>query len=146
MIKYTLKCADGHDFESWFASASAFDTLQGAGHLACVTCGSSRVEKAIMAPRVSTSKAVTVAPSAPAPQTPNTDADVEATLSKMRAEVEKNATYVGRDFASEARDIHLGDAPDRPIWGEANAREAKALIEDGVPVAPLPFIPTRKVN
>lgn len=71
---------------------------------------------------------------------------MEATLSKMRAEVEKNATYVGRDFAKNARDMHLGDAPERPIWGEANAREAKALVEDGVPVAPLPFVPTRKVN
>ncbi|MEO9573419.1 MAG: DUF1178 family protein [Tateyamaria sp.] len=146
MIKYTLKCAEGHDFESWFASASAFDTLQSSGHLACVICRSSDVEKAIMAPRVSTSKAVAVAPSDPVPQAPSTKADVEATLSKMRAEVEKNATYVGKDFAKDARDIHLGDAPERPIWGEANPTEAKALIDDGVPVVPLPFIPTRKVN
>ena len=146
MIKYTLKCAEGHDFESWFASASAFDSLQASGHLASVACGSSRVEKAILTPRVSTSKAAAVAPSAPVAQTPSTDAEVEAALSKMRSEVEKNATYVGKDFAKNARDIHLGAAPDRPIWGEANAKEAKALIEDGVPVAPLPFIPTRKVN
>lgn len=146
MIKYTLKCAEGHDFESWFASASAFDTLKASGHLVCVTCGSSRVEKAIMAPRVSTSKTEAVAPSNTDPQTLTGHVDMEATLSKMRAEVEKNATYVGRDFAKNARDMHLGDAPERPIWGEANAREAKALVEDGVPVAPLPFVPTRKVN
>lgn len=145
MIKYTLKCADGHDFESWFASASAFDTLQASGHLACVSCGSNKVEKAIMAPRVSTSKA---APSKPDTQepAPAPEALAENALAKMRAEVEKNATYVGKNFAKDAREMHLGDAPEKPIWGEANAKEAKALIEDGVPVAPLPFIPTRKVN
>ncbi|MEO0381081.1 MAG: DUF1178 family protein [Pseudomonadota bacterium] len=146
MIKYTLKCAEGHDFESWFASASAFDALQASGLVECVQCGSSRVEKAIMAPRVSTSKA----------DTPSTDAVPEAApvpalagenpMAAMRAEVEKNATYVGRNFAKDAREMHLGDAPDRPIWGEANAKEAKALIEDGVPVAPLPIVPKRKVN
>lgn len=144
MIKYTLKCAEGHDFESWFASASAFDTLQVAGHLACASCGSSRVDKAIMTPRVNTSKADGAVPTAPVPRAAR--ADVEAALSRMRSEVEKTATYVGRDFAREARSMYLGDVPDRPIWGEADASEAKALIEDGVPVAPLPFIPTRKVN
>lgn len=98
-----------------------------------------------MAPRVSTSKA---APSKPDTQepAPAPEALAENALAKMRAEVEKNATYVGKNFAKDAREMHLGDAPEKPIWGEANAKEAKALIEDGVPVAPLPFIPTRKVN
>lgn len=147
MIKYSLKCADGHAFESWFASASAFDSLAAAGHLSCITCGSSAVEKAVMTPRVSTSKAVALGADPVAPDTPEAGPrDVAAALSKMRAEVEKNAAYVGRDFARQARDMYLGDVPDRPIWGEADAREAKALIEDGVPVAPLPFVPTRKVN
>jgi hypothetical protein len=67
-------------------------------------------------------------------------------LSQMRETVEKNATYVGGNFAKQARSMHLGDAPEKPIWGEANLKEAKALIDDGVPVAPLPFIPTRKAN
>jgi hypothetical protein len=82
---------------------------------------------------------------APAPP-PVASKDVEAALKQMRAEVEKNATYVGSGFAREARDMHLGNVPERPIWGEANAKEAKALIDDGVPVAALPFLPTRKVN
>ena len=149
MIKYTLKCADGHAFESWFASASAFDTLESGGHLACLQCGSSEVKKAIMTPRVSTAKSSDTPKAAPVPAPsapPVASKDVEAALKQMRAEVEKNATYVGSGFAREARDMHLGNVPDRPIWGEANAKEAKALIEDGVPVAPLPFLPTRKVN
>ncbi|WP_299724512.1 DUF1178 family protein [uncultured Tateyamaria sp.] len=147
MIKYTLKCGDGHAFDSWFASASAYDSLAASGHLACMTCGSTAVEKAVMTPRVSTSKAVAARVGTDQPEAPDaTPSEVEAALSKMRAEVEKNAAYVGNDFARQARDMHLGDVPDKPIWGEANAKEAKALIEDGVPVAPLPFIPTRKVN
>jgi len=145
MIKYTLKCDQGHGFESWFANAEAYDTLRAAGHVSCGLCGSTAVDKAIMAPNVSTARKSDAAPSAP--DTPEATPDqIAAALTKMRAEVEKNATYVGGDFAREARDMHLGDAPDRPIWGEANAREAKALIDDGVPVAPLPFIPTRKAN
>ncbi|MFL4470532.1 DUF1178 family protein [Tateyamaria armeniaca] len=147
MIKYTLKCDDGHAFESWFASASAFESLSVAGHLACVTCGSSKVEKAIMTPRVSTCKSKpNIAAALPSDTPDKAPSDVAETLSKMRSAVESSATYVGKDFAREARDMHLGDVPDRPIWGEANAKEAKALIDDGVPVAPLPFIPTRKVN
>lgn len=149
MIKYTLKCDDGHAFESWFASGDAYDSLRAAGHVSCATCGSDRISKAVMAPRVSTNSARAVA-QPDGPRTPDgpdkTPNDVAAALSRMRAEVEKNATYVGGNFAREARNMYLGDVPDRPIWGEANLAEAKALIEDGVPVAPLPFIPTRKVN
>ncbi|WP_299369325.1 DUF1178 family protein [uncultured Tateyamaria sp.] len=152
MIKYTLKCDSGHQFDSWFANAGAYDSLRAAGHVSCASCGSNQIDKAVMAPRVATSRMAPVVPAEDAsadvpPEGAAADpAEVEAALRKMRAEVEKNATYVGGNFAREARDMHLGDAPDRPIWGEANAREAKALIEDGVPVAPLPFIPTRKAN
>ena len=142
MIKYTLKCDQGHSFDSWFASADAFDTLKAAGHVACAACGSVAVDKAIMAPRVRTQRT----PPEEARPLADPASDVEAALSKMREEVEKNATYVGGNFASEALAQHLGEQPDRPIWGEANREEAKRLIEDGVPVAPLPFVPSRKAN
>ncbi len=116
MMKYALKCTEGHAFESWFASASAFDILKAAGHVTCIVCGSSEVEKAIMAPSVSTQKVD--APNVPAP-TSEPAADMPD-LAKMREAVEKNATYVGGNFANEARAQHLGDMPDRPIYGEAN--------------------------
>lgn len=154
MIKFNLKCDNGHGFESWFASGDAYDSLLAGGHVCCAVCASPRVKKAIMAPNVSTAKARDVVlPDAagteitqgPETLTPSPK-EIEAALTRMRAEVEKNATYVGGNFAREARDMHLGDVPNRPIWGEANAKEAKALIEDGIPVAPLPFMPTRKVN
>ncbi len=142
MIKYALKCSADHVFESWFASADAYDTLKAGGHISCLICGVQTVSKAIMAPNVSTARSQTVSVDVPETR-PD---DMVKALSEMREKVEKNATYVGGNFAKEARSMHLGDVPERPIWGEANLAEAKALIEDGVPVAPLPFIPTRKAN
>ena len=70
----------------------------------------------------------------------------EEALAQLRKTVEQNSDYVGRDFASEARAIHEGTAVERSIYGEARLEDAKKLVEDGVPVAPLPFNPTRKTN
>lgn len=137
MIRYRLKCDKGHEFDSWFASSGAYDRLLGAGHVACAICGSARVEKALMAPSVSGTEAPEApeaALAAPAPQ----DALAEK-LAAWRRHVEANSDYVGLEFAREARAMHEGDAPARAIWGEAKPDEARALIEDGVPVAPLPF-------
>ncbi|KMK68310.1 DUF1178 family protein [Puniceibacterium sp. IMCC21224] len=141
MIQYTLKCAQDHQFDSWFRSADAFETLHRTGMLACAVCGDGDVSKALMAPRVSHA---TQAPKARPLSAPRSAA--EQALADLRAHVEKTSDYVGDTFADEARAIHDGTAPDRPIWGEARADEAKKLIEDGVPVAPLPFRPTRKTN
>ena len=144
MIKYTLKCQDGHSFDSWFQSASAFDALKGSGHLSCAVCGSPQVEKAMMAPRVSTADKPSAPPAKPKLSAPASPA--EQALAELKSYVEKNSDYVGTNFATEARAIHTGDAPQRPIWGETRGDEAKRLIEDGVPIAPLPFTPTRKSN
>lgn len=156
MIRYTLKCENDHSFDSWFQSADAFDKLQAAGMNACPDCGSSKVAKSLMAPRVTTARKKAQAPAEPmpapepaaAPQKPLSapQSEAEAALARMKAEVEKNSEYVGMSFAEEARAMHEGEADARPIWGEAKADEAKSLIEDGVPVLPLPFTPTRKTN
>ncbi|NBB96583.1 MAG: DUF1178 family protein [Alphaproteobacteria bacterium] len=130
MIKYTLDCPQGHRFESWFQSGAAYDGLRGRGLVTCPDCGSADVTKAIMAPSVKTAKRAAM---------------VEK-LQALRAEVEANSDYVGRDFATQARAMHLGDAPERAIHGEAKLAEAKALIDDGVPILPLPFIPKAKTN
>jgi hypothetical protein len=138
MIRFTLRCADGHDFDSWFQSSAAYDSLAAAGRLSCAVCGGSGIEKAPMAPAVATSeqKAPLTAPMSPR----------EAALAELRRHVEENSEYVGMNFAAEARRMHDGDAPERAIHGEARLDEARKLIEDGVPVAPLPFLPARKVN
>ena len=70
----------------------------------------------------------------------------EQAIAEIKKHVEENSHYVGKDFAKEARAMHLGDLPERPIYGEAKTEEAKSLIDDGIPVTPLPFTPNRKTN
>jgi hypothetical protein len=142
MIQYRLKCEKDHAFDSWFASSQKYEMLQAGRHLACPTCGSSVVEKALMAPNVQLERTIApVKPQLSQPQNPQ-----EAALAELRRKVEENSEYVGMGFASEARMIHEGNAPERAIYGEAKPEDAVKLIEDGIPVAPLPFMPPRKTN
>jgi len=145
MIKYAIKCSADHSFDSWFQSAAAYEALKGAGHVSCPVCGSTTVEKGLMAPAVRVSDTGEVA-AVPDRQLAAPGTDVEAALAALRRQIEANSDYVGLNFAAEARRIHAGDAPERSIYGEARADDARALIEDGVPVAPLPFVPGRKTN
>lgn len=144
MIRYALRCDEGHGFDGWFRSAEGFDAQQAAGLVSCSVCGSTQVEKAPMAPAVPARESVgRETPPHPlsAPASP-----AEAALAALRRHVEANSDYVGDRFAAEARAIHEGERPGRPIHGEARPDEARKLIEDGIPVAPLPFRPTRKAN
>ncbi|WP_299349768.1 DUF1178 family protein [uncultured Shimia sp.] len=157
MIQYTLKCRQDHRFDSWFQSAEAYDKLKSAGMVSCAICGDTGVEKAMMAPSVRPARKAATAPTepqantdpAPGPtpgplSTPSND--LEQALAHMKKQVEENSDYVGMNFAKEARAMHDGDAPERAIYGEAKLEDAKALVEDGVPVTPLPFRPGRKTN
>ncbi|WP_430464435.1 DUF1178 family protein [Tabrizicola sp.] len=141
MIHYDLKCPKGHEFDGWFASASAFDSLLAAGHVACTLCGAKDVEKRIMAPAVRPARK---AGEKPKLQTPANE--LEAAMAELRAKIEKNSEYVGLNFAAEARAMHEGKIDERSIYGEAKPDEARALLEDGIPVAPLPFMPKRQAN
>lgn len=132
MILYQLICDTDHAFESWFASSAAFDEQQDRGLVTCPVCDSRGVRKAIMAPAVAAS-------ADPMPLSkPKTPA--EAAFQSLREKVEAESDYVGKEFASEARRIHLGEATERGIWGEASQEDAKALHDEGVPIAPLPFM------
>ena len=144
MIQYTLKCSRDHRFDSWFQSADAYEKLRGAGMVACAVCGDTEVEKAMMAPRVRPARNSAKPPSERPLKAPASDA--EKALAELKKAVEANSDYVGMNFAKEARAMHDGEAPERAIYGEARLEDAKALIEDGVPVAPLPFRATRKSN
>jgi hypothetical protein len=148
MIRYSLRCRRGHDFESWFASAATFDRLAEAGGLSCAVCGDADVSKSLMAPSVGSSgreaPAKTPAePEAAAPVLSAPSSPLEAAVRALRARVEAAADDVGRDFARRAREMHEGEAEARPIYGEATREEARDLIEDGVPIAPLPW-PVRR--
>lgn len=141
MIKFNLKCSEDHAFESWFGSSDDFEKVQAAGMVTCPQCGSDDVAKTLMAPKVRTARKAEAAAALR-----DAKSDTEKALAAMRKDVEDNSEYVGLNFASEARAMHDGDKEHRAIYGEAKPEEAKSLIEDGVPVAPLPFVPKRKTN
>lgn len=148
MIRYALKCDADHQFESWFQSADAFQSLLNAAMVECPQCGSSKVGKTLMAPRVTTSrKRANPQPEAPSqPMVSAPDAKMEEAMRALKEHVEANSDYVGKDFAREATSMHLGEAPERSIYGEVAPEDAKRLAEDGVPAIPLPFIPKSKTN
>ena len=143
MIRYALRCDKDHAFDGWFRSADEYEAQATAGRVSCPDCGSRDVVKALMAPSVAPKAVANPAPVA-ALSTPS--GPREAALAELRRRIEANSEYVGMNFAAEARAIHDGDAPERAIYGEARLEEARRLVEDGVPVAPLPFMPVGKVN
>ncbi|HEX6859667.1 MAG TPA: DUF1178 family protein [Caulobacteraceae bacterium] len=132
MIKYALTCERDHGFEGWFGASSDYDDQQARGLLECPLCGSHEVRKAIMAPAVAGTKKS--GPDVP----PQMRSMMMEAMGKVRAHVEENFDYVGDAFAREAREIHEGKSEERGIYGEATPTEVKKLVEDGVPVAPLP--------
>lgn len=142
MIRFALRCDNDHRFDSWFGSGADYERLRASGLVSCAVCGSAQVEKDLMAPRIGTRSAGE--PTEPArlsaPASP-----AEQALAALRARVEAQSENVGRAFAAEARRIHEGEAPARPIIGEARPAEARALVEDGIPVMPLPWS-SRKHN
>ncbi len=144
MIRYSLKCEKGHTFDSWFQSAEAFEKLLDGGMVTCSVCGALGVEKAIMAPQVRPARKTTTEPSKGPLSAPASPA--EQALAEMRKKVEENSENVGTDFAKEARAIHDGEAPERPIYGEAKIQDAKELIDDGIAVTPLPWSDKGKSN
>lgn len=139
MIKYRLRCANGDEFEGWFRSIDDYDAQAAAGALACPICGDEDVRKAMMAPAIVKRGARSgSADAAPAAVAARVQAKAMEFAARTRAHVERHFDYVGDKFADEARRIHNGDAEARGIYGEATAREARALAEDGVAFAPLP--------
>lgn len=140
MIRYALRCDKGHDFDGWFRSAAGFDALSAEGQVSCSICGSASVEKAPMAP------AVPARDEAQGRPLDRPGSPLEEAMAMLRRHVEETSDYVGDSFATTARQMHEGEIPHRSIYGEARLDEAKKLVEDGVPVAPLPFRATRKLS
>lgn len=152
MIRYTLRCERGHQFESWFQSSSAYESQERRHLIDCPSCGSDKVERAIMAPQVVSKKGrepAQPAPAAPVETTPNEstslmmaqERELRSKLKELRDHIVKNADNVGDRFPNEARKMHYGDIEHRPIYGEASPEEARALIDEGVEVSPLPTLP-----
>jgi hypothetical protein len=126
MILFDLRCARDHVFEAWFRNSASFETQAKAGEIACPSCGSRRVEKAPMAPRIGKGAG---------------EAEMRRQLQELRAKVESNCDYVGDRFAEEARRIHHGEIAKRDIYGEASDGEARELQEEGIEFARIPWLP-----
>ena len=159
MIRYSLNCERGHNFESWFQDSAAYDKQAEYGLVTCPRCGSAKVEKAIMAPRLSlsakNSRAPVEAPTAPAaPETPSGSAPVamispqeqqlRTKLKELREHLTKNADNVGAKFPEEARKMHYGETEHRSIYGVASPEEAKEMTEEGIEFHPLPILPDER--
>jgi len=166
MIRYSLNCDQGHAFESWFQNSAAYDRQRKRSLVPCPVCGSAKVDKAIMAPRLANAverevaapkappqpqpPALAAAPqSAPAPTAPTaplammspTERELRRKLKELRDHITKNANYVGNRFPEEARKIHYGETEQRSIYGEASPDEAKRLHEEGIEFHPIPILP-----
>jgi len=159
MIRYALNCEQGHTFESWFQNSAAYDKQAKRGLVACPICGSAKVEKAIMAPRLSHAEPAEASPAIPMPPAPPTplpapipppapvavmsppERELRKKLKELREHITKNADYVGARFPEQARKIHYGEIEHRSIYGEASPDEAKELHEEGIEFHPLPILP-----
>lgn len=149
MIRYSLRCERDHSFESWFQSSSVYDSQVRRKLVTCPVCSSAKVEKAIMAPQIVSrkgrEKTVPVPAEAPAAETTSLmmaqERELRAKLKELRDHIVKSADNVGEQFPNEARKMHYGDIEHRPIYGEASPEEARALLDEGVEVSPLPVLP-----
>ncbi|MCJ2116077.1 DUF1178 family protein [Methylobacterium sp. J-001] len=147
MIRYSLVCEAAHGFDSWFPSSESYDAQAARGLVTCPICDSANVMKALMAPSVARTDrgqlATPVAPQsdAPMPMIAEPERQVRAMLRALREQVVANSEHVGARFPEEARKIYYGEAEGRPIYGEASPAEARALIDEGIDVAPIPIMP-----
>jgi hypothetical protein len=159
MIHYALVCEHGHAFESWFADSAAYDKQAKRKLIACPHCGSAKVDKAIMAPRLSGARKRTQpiempAPTEAAPEMTQEKAPVamispqekelRSKLKELRDHLTKNADHVGTKFPEEARKMHYGETEHRSIYGEASPDDAKKLAEEGIEFHPLPILPEER--
>ena len=146
MILYDLRCSQGHKFEAWFKDSGSYDKQAKRGDVECPVCSDTSVEKAIMAPRLSSSTRKKGSEhDTPISRGPHSDErasevarEILDAVGKVQRHVEENCDYVGDKFADEARAIHHGDSEERGIYGEATKSEVEDLLDEDIPVMPVP--------
>lgn len=137
MIRFTIVCERDHDFDAWFRNGDDFDAQRARKLIACPVCGTTSVEKGLMAPAVSTTRRKEKMALAIGRE----QRKALAQLKELTEKLKENSDYVGDRFAEEARKIHFGETEPRGIYGEATADEARRLVDDGVEFMPLPDLP-----
>jgi hypothetical protein len=130
MIRFSLRCASGHEFDAWFRSGEGYEAQQKAGEIVCPECGDAQVEKALMAPSIGRSR----------DRAPISPAQLRSALVELRRQVDSHCDYVGPQFAEEARRIHYGESDPRGIYGEATADESRELTEEGIKFGRIPWV------
>ena len=130
MIRYTLNCNNGHQFDSWFSDSASFEKLRENGHLECAICSSKKVEKSLMAPVVTPKKKETLL---------SKQSALEKEIKALKQKIKATATDVGENFSAEARAMHYGEKEEKPIVGKTTIDEAKELADEGIPFTPLPW-------
>ena len=156
MIRYTLCCAQEHQFESWFPNSDAYDKQRKRGLVVCPACGSKKIEKALMTPQlarkdkgapkpsVESPSSTPVAETAPVAMMSPQEVEFRSKLKELREHLTQNADNVGKKFSEEARKMHYGEVEHRSIYGQASPDEAKALHEEGIEFHPLPILPDER--
>jgi hypothetical protein len=148
MIVFDLRCSREHVFEAWFGSSGAFEDQRARGLLFCPLCGDSDVGKAVMAPNIPAKGNRQSAPVQNDTPSPEVMKAAIRALAEAQARALEKSEWVGRAFADRARAMHAGETDHAPIHGEATVGEAKALADEGVAIAPLPFpvVPPEAIN
>ena len=139
MILYDLTCPDEHRFESWFRNSGAVDKLIKAGQVVCPVCGSKKVHKAPMAPRLAKVSPSEVAAADQKGELAAAMEKVATSYNNLRETIEKNYEHVGSKFSEEARKIHYGETKKRSIYGDASQKETAELRDEGIEVHQIPW-------
>ncbi len=133
MIKYTLNCNNGHQFDSWFSNSDSYENLKKNGYLECAICSSKKVQKSLMAPRI------THESGKKRERLISAQTDLEKEIKALKHKIKTTATDVGENFPSEARAMHYGEKEEKPIIGKTTLDEARDLAEEGIPFVPVPW-------
>ncbi len=136
MIKFDLICENQHIFEASFDDSNSFEKQKSRKQIECPFCNSSKISKSVMAPNISGKSTSSAKINR---EKKKLFSNYNKQLNKIKSEIEKNFTYVGKKFPEEARKIHYGEAKDKPIYGEATEKESQELVDEGIGLVRLPF-------
>ena len=143
MIKFDLICENKHIFEASFDDSSSFEKQKKKKLIECPLCNSSNVSKSVMAPNISNKSSSSIKLNR---EKNKLFSNYNKEINKIKSEIEKNFTYVGKKFPEEARKIHYGEVKDKPIYGEATEKESQELVDEGISLVKLPFSKKEKIK
>tara|TARA_B100000902_G_C26782063_1_gene655562 strand:+ start:68 stop:499 length:432 start_codon:yes stop_codon:yes gene_type:complete len=137
MILFDLNCDNGHTFEAWFASSEEYEKQTKKKLINCPLCNSNKIKKALMAPNLKGTKKSNK--NLEQKKAHEESRKINRKIKELKKFVEKNTEDVGKSFTEEAKKIYYGETKPRSIRGETTKEQAKELLEEGIPIAKLPW-------